>query len=203
MNRPGTRGYTAVELLMALAVFAIGVTGIIALQKVAVVSNQHAKNLAIATQIAQSWTSQLTADAALWNNPSPATAKADDAQTETQWLGNVATQGGVWFQPGFDPVRQFGPAFDALGNVVDPTAQPQQIQFCAHLRLTPLYPSTAGGGLIRAEVRVFWLRDGEASLDPQGLCNATNATNPTTIGQAITTYHFVYQTTAITQQTLS
>jgi type IV pilus assembly protein PilV len=202
MNRPATRGYTAVELLMALAVFAIGTSGIIALQKVTVVSNQHAKNLAIATQIAQSWVSQLTADAALWNNPSPVTGRDD--VTDGRWLRQVSPGVGVWFQPDFDGVRQFGPAFDALGNVVNPTTQQrQQIQFCTHVRLTQLYPSTAGGGLIRAEVRVFWLRDGEASLDPQGLCNGTNATNATTIGQAITTYHFVYQTTAITQQTLS
>jgi prepilin-type N-terminal cleavage/methylation domain-containing protein len=197
MNRPATRGYTAVELLMAVAVFAIGVSGIIALQKVTVVSNQHAKNLAIATQIAQSWVSQLTADAALWNNPSPVSA-TDDVQTDPQWLSQVDAQKGAWFEPGFDPVRQFGPAFDALGNVVSDLTLKQQIQFCTHLRLTQLYPSDTGGGLIRAEVRVFWFRNGEES---QGFC--TGAGNPTAIGQAITTYHFVYQTTAITQQTLS
>jgi hypothetical protein len=184
-----------VELLMALAVFAIGITGIISLEKVTVVANQHAKNLAIATQIAQAWTSQLTVDAALWNNPSPANAVDDINQT--QWLAQVQTQSGTWFLPAFMPNRLFGPAFDALGNVVDPGNQPLQIQFCTHLRLTQIYPSTTGAGLIRAEVRVFWLRDGQA--DAQFCTGGT----PDAIGQAITTYHFIYQTTAITQQTLS
>jgi prepilin-type N-terminal cleavage/methylation domain-containing protein len=198
MKRPSTRGYTAVELLMALAVFAIGISGIISLEKVTVVANQHAKNLAIATQIVQSWKSQLTVDAALWNNPSPATARPDDLD-QTGWLTQADSQKGVWFQPAYIPERLFGPAFDALGNVVTDPKETQQIQFCTHLRLTRVYPSDTGAGLIRAEVRVFWLRDGQA--DGQ-FCNATTST-PTAIGQAITTYHFVYQTTAITQQTLS
>jgi type IV pilus assembly protein PilV len=200
MRRLGTRGYTAVELLMALAVFAVGISGIIALQKVTVVANQHAKNLAIATQIAQAWTSQLTVDAALWNNPSPVTANPDDLG-ETAWLLEADGQKDAWFQPGYIPTRVFGPAFDALGNVVDTndTSLTQQIQFCTHLKLLRLYPSDTGAGLIRAEVRVFWLRDGQTDAQ---FCNST-ASNANAIGQAATTYHFVYQTTAITQQTLS
>ncbi len=193
MKRAVSRGYTAVELLMALAVFAVGISGIIALEKVTVVANQHAKNLAIATQIAQSWTSQLTVDAALWNNPSPGNNRDDLG--DAQWLSQPK---GAWFRPIYDPGRGFGSAFDALGNVVVNDQPAQQIQFCTHLKLTDLYPSTNGGGLIRAEVRVFWLRDGQADAQ---FCS--NTSDPTTIGQAITTYHFVYQTTAITQQTLS
>src|SRR5690606_31396949 len=47
------RAYTAVEVLMSLAVLAVGVTGIIATEKVTLTANVHAKNLAIATRIGQ------------------------------------------------------------------------------------------------------------------------------------------------------
>jgi Tfp pilus assembly protein PilV len=193
MKRSGARGYTAVELLMSVAVFAVGISGVVALEKVTVVSNQHAKNLSIATQIAQSWVSQLNVDAARWNNPSPATTLPDDV-TNGPWLGLVNGQSGVWIQPVWNVARGFGPGFDALGN---PTSVAAQTQFCTNLRLIRLYPATTGGGLIRAEVRVFWLRDGQSAQS--GFCNsATTAA----VGQAVSTYHFVYETTAISQQTL-
>ena len=46
--RTRQHGYTAVELLMAISIFGIGVAGIISMQKVTAVSNAHSKNLAIA-----------------------------------------------------------------------------------------------------------------------------------------------------------
>ncbi len=193
MRRLGRRGYTAVELLMSVAVFAVGISGIIAMEKVTVVSNQHAKNLTLATHIAQSWIAQLTTDVALWNNPSPVTRSNANDIAQTAWLGQ---QQGAWFQPTYSPTRQFGPAFDALGNV---TQEPALTQFCTHLRLTQLVNATAGSGLLRAEVRVFWLRDGQPSLETGGPCTGTNIA---AIDTGIANYHFVYQTTAISQQTL-
>ena len=62
------RGYTIVELMMAITVLAIGVSGIIAMQKITVASNLHAKKLAIATQIARAWQDRLAVDASLWNH---------------------------------------------------------------------------------------------------------------------------------------
>jgi hypothetical protein len=135
-------------------------------------------------------------DAALWNNPSPASGRND--LNDTLWLSQAAAPIGAWFLPAYDAGRLFGPAFDALGNVVINGTPAQQIQFCTHLRLTQVYPPNTGAGLIRAEVRVFWLRDGQAAAQ---FCTAAGAI-PNAIGQDITTYHFVYQTTAITQQTL-
>ena len=45
LRRRAQRGYTIVELVMSLAVLAIGASGVIAMQKVAVASNRHAKDL--------------------------------------------------------------------------------------------------------------------------------------------------------------
>jgi hypothetical protein len=184
---------------MALAVLAVGISGIIALQKVTVVSNQHAKNLAIATRIADAWVGQLVADAAAWNGPSPLDLRSD--LNQTVWISQVASSGGLWLQPAYNSTRLFGPAFDALGNPVDPQAEPLQVSFCTHLRLSWLYPDTDGSGVIRAEIRVFWLRDGEPTADGQAFCSPGG--NPVQIGQSVTGYHFVYQTTAISQQPLT
>jgi Tfp pilus assembly protein PilV len=184
MTPIGRRGFTVVDLLIALTVFAIGVSGIIATQKVTVAANQHAKNLAIATSVAQAWQDQLAVDATFWRA---------DGTTQPTWLtgGN-----GDWFRPNYDATRNFGAAFDALGNVVDDTANNlARAHFCTHLRLTALYPATGGNGLMRTEVRVFWRRDGGSGVNP--VCGTAN--NASAIGADISNYHFVYQTSAVKQ----
>ena len=55
MKRRSQAGYTMVELMMALALLTVGVLGIVSLQRVTVVSNGHAKRLATAQRIAQTW----------------------------------------------------------------------------------------------------------------------------------------------------
>jgi len=198
-KRPRQRGYTAVELMMAIGIFGIGVTGIIAMQKMTVVSNQHAKNLSIATHIAESWLDMLATDAVMWNHPSPQNAIPDIGQTT--WLQSVklnANTANDWILPTYSTVLAFGPAFDALGNPVDPAAAPNSVAFCSHLRLSWLYqPTVSGNGLIRAEVRVFWLRDGQGFA--QNMCAGAQVTN---VGGATQTFHFVQKITAIRENTL-
>ncbi|HKO47410.1 MAG TPA: prepilin-type N-terminal cleavage/methylation domain-containing protein [Polyangiaceae bacterium] len=192
------RGYTAVELMIAIGIFGIGVTGIIAMQKVTVVSNQHAKNLGIATHIAQSWLDMLANDAVMWNHPSATNAVPDIGQTT--WLQSVksnANAAGDWFLPVYSNPLAFGPAFDALGNPVNPTTT-TPVAFCSHLRLSWLYqPTVSGNGLIRAEVRVFWLRDGRAFS--QDMCATAQVAN---VGGATHTFHFVQKITGIRENTL-
>jgi prepilin-type N-terminal cleavage/methylation domain-containing protein len=183
MTRACRRGFTVVELMIALTIFAIGVSGIIATQKVTVAANQHAKNLAIATSIAQAWQDQLAVDAVFWR---------PDATTPPTWLtvGN-----GDWFRPAYSNARHFGAAFDALGDVVDDAGDLGLAHFCTHLRLTLLYPQTGGNGLMRTEVRVFWRRNGGSGVNP--VCGIDN--DVAAIGADIENYHFVYQTSAVKQ----
>ena len=201
-----TRGYTVVELMMSLAVFATGVTGVIAMERATVSSNQLAKNLAIANGIAESWLSQLAADGTAWSS--------QWSVTQTTWLSSVAANDGVWQLPGYDAGRAFGPEFDALGAPT--TANPS---FCAQIRLTWLYGDAsptqatgiAGNGVIRTEVRVFWLRD-QAKADYSGtpvdlnarFANDCTNNSPATM-QAMSaaftdgTYHVVTQASAVRQ----
>lgn len=188
-------GYTLVELMMSLAVFAMGVVGIISMQKVAISSNQHAKNLALATHIAQAWLDELAVDAAQWNEPGDF--------DETTWLTRVGAEGSRsnWFRPDYSSIRRFGPAFDALGNAVATNDIGARAHFCTDVRLTWLYGQTdekEGGGLVRAQVRVYFLREGVVGVEdpPAHVCDIT----PQAFDQGGSSlYHVVYLSTALRQ----
>jgi hypothetical protein len=197
------RGYTAVELMLALGLFGVGVSGIIAMQKLTVVSNQHAKNLAIATHAAEAWLDQLAADATLWNSPTKA-GEADDI-ADTTWVENASgANDGLWFLPAWSDDLRFGAGFDALGAPLEDAAN---ARFCAHVRLTTLYSATgaaataagretlAGNGLVRAEVRVFWLRDGAVAIGKA--CTEASAIGE--VATATDRYHRVFKVTALRQ----
>lgn len=200
MTRPQkSRGYTAVELLMAISIFAIGVSGIIAMQKVTVGANAHAKNLSIATHIAQAWLDQLATDAAAWNHPSPSNPTPDLG--DTTWLNLAGGNADVWLRPAYSTTRNFGAGFDAQGNPVS-DANAASAVFCTHIRLSWLYPDTAGNGLLRTEVRVFWVRDGQGgTVNNQPVCAVGTPVDQ--IEDAPLKYHFVHQASAVKQNTSS
>lgn len=186
------RGFTVIELMMALTVFAIGVTGIAAMQKITVAANSHAQELSIATQIAESWQDQLAADSTLWG---PVAADT----TQTRWLA-----AGVWTRPG-DPRDDtadgipFGAAFDALGNV---TTNASEVFFCTHVRMTPIRAgdSLQGNGMFRTEVRVFWPRSGRPLTNVNYCADGTDA-NSFTVDDT-DEYHFVHTVSAVRQSTI-
>jgi type II secretory pathway pseudopilin PulG len=196
MNAPrNRRGYTVVEIMISMAILMIGTSGIIAMQKVTAVANRDAKNLVVANQIARTWVERLRADAMKWNHPSPFQTTSDQ-NTDTTWLNtaNITTNAnGPWFQPATR-------TFDGFGN--DVAAGSAEAVYCTQLRLTWLYgpPGTvAAPYLIRAEVRVFWLRDGGGGIDPPTAGFCTDAMFVTDIGSSLTRYHFVYVATALTE----
>jgi Tfp pilus assembly protein PilV len=193
------RGYTAVELLMAIGVLGLGVSGVIAMQKVTVASNAEAKNLAIATHIAESWLDELAADASQWND----TGDFNDGA----WLveaGSESSPTTTWFRPTYSSGRNFGPAFDALGNPVPTTDIAARAQFCSDLRLRWLGSQDRikrGGGLIRAEVRVYWRREGVVGLSsavPANPCAYDPLLLDSDDGRRL--FHVIYLSTALRQQ---
>ena len=188
-TRSRSRGYTIVELLMAMTVFAIGVTGIAAMQKITLASNLHAKKLAIASHIAQSWQERLTADTALW----PSTAVG---LTGTQWL---SLNTGAWQRAPTNTAATFGGTFGPLGEF---TSDPTQAYFCVDIRLTNMLSTSAqtatgipGNGLMRSEVRVFWPRDGREPASAYCAPNGGAVIGPGSDDD----YHFVYDAAAVRQ----
>jgi prepilin-type N-terminal cleavage/methylation domain-containing protein len=193
------RGFTLVELMMSLAVLAVGISGIIAMQKVTATSNLHSKSVAVATQIANAWQDQLLTDATLWRTSLGLTSTS--RLTNTKWLKEVENQKSDWFRPDYDNTdRLFGPAFDALGNPVDPNTNPNQAQFCVHLLLVPVMALTPadplqdpGNATIRATVRVMWPRVQGSQTGTTNFCLLPVST----IGNDTANYHSLYQTLAI------
>lgn len=177
------RGYTVVELMAALAIFAIGVTGVAAMQKVTSTSNAHAKNLAIATHLAESWLDRLTTDATNWGTAA--------GSTKTIWLTSPS---GQWIVGPANTDQNWGAGFDALGNY--PAASAEDVAFCSHIRLTRVLQSV-GTELIRTEVRVFWPREGGGFTGTQ-LCADAN-TQPAAIEADPAKFHFVYKSSAVRQ----
>jgi prepilin-type N-terminal cleavage/methylation domain-containing protein len=196
-----SRGYTVIELMMALAVFTTGVMGVIAMQRTVLAANRHARNLTVANGIAQAWLDQLAVDSTMWVTN----------LNDTVWLQSVNAPGvnGTWQLPAQSvaAVRNFGPTFNVFG-----APDPNATDYCAHIRLTwfsdPNAGAPAGTGSIRTEVRVFWLRDGgtrvaaDCTGQGAGTINAITAdANGTETGATTNDdYFFVYQASAVAQR---
>jgi len=191
LRSAGVSGYTIVELMMAIAVFGIGVSGIIAMQKVAAAANQHSRALSLATNIGQAWQDQLNIDSSLYTRTT--------GFTNTAWLSKLA--GGAnqvgWFRPTYNSNLGIGAAFDALGRPLqDTTASLANSQFCVHVRLTRLYPTSAEIDVVRTEVRVIWPRT-EGTV-ASTFCDAN--TDIASIAADFANYHSLYQVSAVRQQ---
>lgn len=155
------RGYTMMEVMMALGLLAVGATGIIAMQKAAVIGNTSARNIATATAIGERWVERLRADAMLWN--STPTLKAPAALSdinETRWLKVTAPYAPpppypvqVWTLPTVVP-GQASPYADPLGADIILPNDDSPVAYCTHV----MYRHVRSR-LINATVRVTWRRD--------------------------------------------
>jgi prepilin-type N-terminal cleavage/methylation domain-containing protein len=191
------RGYTIIEVIMALAVLTLGSAGVIAMQKAALISNTQARNLATANTLAQGWLERMRVDALAWSKPAGV-----PNLPSTKWLKNV---GSGWFAP--DPsVASVSPigasAADIMGADVygsDGSAP----AFCSQARLSRFTQSpTACVGtalaagdpnlctlyrMIRVEIRVYWDKSGRQLDCTQALPSDYN----------LNRYGFVYVVSAV------
>lgn len=195
-------GYSLIEVMMALAILAVGTTGVIALQKVSLVGNTNARMGDAARQVAGTWVERLKSDALTWNDP-----MGTSDLTDTRWL-NVSTlynplnppNAASWVRAP-EIVNWSSPVADVHGSdVFDPNSQDGV--FCTHLQLSrAVQKQYSLGGLmhpiaIRAIVRVVWRRD----LAPFTECRNSN---PQDIEDNDTRYGFYYVTTMIGQEEAS
>ncbi|HEX3595769.1 MAG TPA: prepilin-type N-terminal cleavage/methylation domain-containing protein [Polyangiaceae bacterium] len=189
------RGYTIVELVMSLAVLAIGASGVIAMQKVALSSNRHAKDLAVAARVGEAWADQLAMDGSTWT----LTQAGASTLASTTWLSLADPSQTVnWFVPAYSALRNFGPGFDVLGAPLDPSTSASLIRYCTHLRFAFLHNATGGSGVVRAQIRVFWPADNVAGMPAAAranLCAIDDAAFTANVGA----FNVIYLTTSIAQ----
>ncbi len=191
------RGYTAVEVLVAMTLFAIGAAGIVGMERVAIQGNAEARRFDIATNVANEWLARLRADGMTWTQPNSAVSTnnvqtATDWLRDTDWLAKPLAANTGWLLPRTVTARSYGTsyAFDSLGREVAGTSDDRY--YCVNYRLDWLKQDPAQptlGLLIRAEVRVFWPRFTQPA--PPDCAPATaNAAEPSR-------FHFLYATTTI------
>jgi prepilin-type N-terminal cleavage/methylation domain-containing protein len=206
---PRESGYTAVEVLMAMTVMAIGAAAVISMQKATIQGDLDARQTDLANSIARVWVERLQKDAMQWTLPSSADPASNNF-SNAKLLANHINAGTApaWFLPtdymGGTP-ETMSPGFDILGRDVAQGKLTTDAHFCANVRLTWLVTQALPGepGLIRADVRVLWPRDlynSPIGGTAAGFCTdaVADLDNPDvyTLGQQ-PKYHAIYLTTTI------
>lgn len=150
------RGYTAIEVLMAMTVMAIGGAAVITMQKTSVTANLDARKTDVANAIARTWVERLQRDAMSWTQPGPSGGVSNLGNARI--LSTIGTSAGNWFLP----IQEMGsvpetmsPAFDILGRDL-PMNEFQSADFCVNVRLSFLSGPGQPQDFIRADVRVIW-----------------------------------------------
>lgn len=173
------RGYTVVEVLLAMTVLIIGASAVMSMQKASMQGNLDARKTDIANSIARMWMERVQRDAMNWTLPSQA------------WPGQASNSGnapllshanGVWFLPrdyfpATAPNASISPGFDILGRDAPTQTDLTSSLFCVHLRETWLAQNTANpaDNLMRVELRVVWPRGIEPSKYAPPKCDVTSA----------------------------
>ena len=193
-RRSSSRGYTIIEVLATMTLFAIGAAGVISMQQVTIKGGDDARRFDVATNVAREWTSRLQRDAMTWTLPDADNPAAENFSTTT-WLGAVSSPD-VWTRPAIPTTagNADSPAFDLLGR--DLLAGSGDHMFCVQYRLAWISQPPGGGAwplgiFMRAEIRVIWNRletpiSGDCGSLPLSYTAADEAK-----------YHFVYVTTAL------
>lgn len=202
-TRLARRGYTAVEVLAAMTLFAIGAAGVIGMQRVTIQGGQDAKRLDMATNIAHEWVARLQRDSMNWTMPSSRNRDVTNVYTATKWLTSVQSAGCVapnWCTPPapVGPPEGFSYAFDIHGR--DRPVAGADHHYCVQYRLWWSRPLGAAApfneqAAISADVRVFYSKQ---ELLPIGTCS-----NPTINGVTPDStnyreaFHMVYASTTL------
>lgn len=151
------RGYTMVEVMMGLAILAVGATAIIALQRFSVLGTMTARHLTNATNVSSSVIEQMNIESGLW------TTNSGTFNTGTMpWLG-TALNSTAWVAPANHAFLIDGTPVDATTATAD-----TPVAYCTHVRSTWLGNRDAiantfeATDIVRIEVRTFFAKSGRS-----------------------------------------
>jgi type IV pilus assembly protein PilV len=183
--RRARQGFNLVEVMMAVAILAVGATGILGLQTAAIRGNQEANEYATATRIVEMWLDRYRLDAQAWRQGGAGTLPSPVLLANTELLRVMPAVGSTgWIVP--TTTSATFPAASVLsfnGNPQPPLGAPNPI-FCTQANLSWVYDATT----IRVDVQTFWRRRGYTST-------ATVLTCPAVPSRA--TYHLVRASTLV------
>jgi Tfp pilus assembly protein PilV len=157
--RIAKRAYTQVEVIIAMTLFAIGGSGVIAMQRTTVQGNYDARTLDVATNIGRLWLERLRREASFWTEPPAPPNTLQWLNPSNPYFASVATTTLPDFAvPAYPGTPQTSPAFDLLGaelTAANARGPDTRAVFCTRIRLHQVSRT-----LIRAETQVIWLRNG-------------------------------------------
>ena len=200
------QGFTLVEVLVALGVMTVGAAAIIGMQQQTTRANVHARQLTIATQIAQNVLERLKLEGLAWN--SVTTQPNTDLQNAPTLRPIVGATAGAFMTLPQRTVtasgisRVLSNAYDYYGADMDLTNADQatlaRVVYCAGYRLSWIYNNFRS---IRADVRVWWSKSAPSrsiTADFGNCVDNNSSLNPG--GNQIDNYHVVYLSTVIRPQ---
>lgn len=188
-------GFTMVEVMMGLAILAVGAAAVIALLKFTVLGTLDSRHVANASIVGASYIERIQTAALMWNqfdNSDLAEMDGTVVPVSDNPAPNFGTMVNAFagaLAPGVPSAWAHFGAPDASAIPVngamttidgDVTANPAQAAYCTHVRVTwvsgPDRPpvGTPGGDSFRVEIRTFWARSGrtvgdECALTPGSL----------------------------------
>ncbi len=173
-HQASKRGYTLVEVMMAMGIMAMGGVGIMGLHQASTKANLEARQISMANNVMRTWMERLKRDALLWTQGGDSAATAN--LTPTAYLSQ---QGAGWFVP--DPTDAAeSHAFDHFGR---DTSVAATMRYCANVRVVWVVPGLA----VRTDVRVWWVKRG---VDGTAFVGCAAGTDPNTL-TANANLHFV------------
>lgn len=208
-------GYTIVEVIMALAVLAIGGMGVVSLQKFTVLGAVNARGIAAANSAAEGWIDVFQNEAVLWNYGSNL-----DPQRDMPILGPALAAPGTWKPIPATQWTPFGGGTPASPPGVYPAPAGVTMLVCTQFRAyyvgQPL-PPAAGATLpngasatdtVRVDLRTWYAKDGrDVSAECANVAgvNTLLTTGTASLGgvnRSRWEYGFVYYTGAVRRNTL-
>lgn len=145
-GRGRRRGFTLIEILVAVIIIVIGLVGVMAMQIVAIQANATARDTSEATVLAEQFVTLLQQDATAWT-------EGNDL-SQTVWLkGGIANMDQWQVVTADEMVNGMGVPRSALHGL-----EAGRARFCVAYRLRTAVPNEALSGF----VRVYWQRLGDA-----------------------------------------
>jgi type IV pilus assembly protein PilV len=221
LYRQSQRAYTAVEVMLAIAVMAIGAAGVMTMQRGSIVGDLESRRMDVANSIARTWIERLRRDATAWTGPN-AYVTADTTLPFTNFgvAGAPASVVNGWYQPTipttYAAADGLSPMFDAMGRDLI-QADAANAVYCVVIKVDPIVangnytnPPTTGNAapleMVRETVVVFWPKQltwaASAPLSCPSFVTGSGKDPVALEAASPGTYHFLYASTPIMKNLL-